>query len=151
MFLRRTTHLDSTRMSQQSGFLIPVALFAVLGLGVLALSIAQMNSGAKTAVFREAISVQALYAADSGVNYALNQLLFDASSQLETDTRCTAVDGNSLSFNVSGLSACSVELNCAQISNSGGTARIYQLQSSASCGSGELLGERIISVKASYE
>jgi MSHA biogenesis protein MshP len=136
--------------NKQRGFLIPVALFIVIGLGALAVAIARMGAGTQSAVIQEAISVQALLAADSGVQYALNQLLFDATSRTQVDARCIAIDPQSISFIAVGLAGCIATLDCQQVSNTGGTARIYQLQSSAVCGSGDLMTHRIVAVKASY-
>lgn len=143
--------LPARSVCKQKGFLIPMALFIVVGLGVLALAISRMGSGTQSVSIRESISVQALFAAESGSQYAMNQLLFDASNRGEVDGRCTTVNGNSLSFTAVGLTGCSATISCQRLVNTGGQARVYQVQTTATCGGGDLTAERIVSVKASFE
>jgi MSHA biogenesis protein MshP len=138
-------------MRTQGGFLMPLALFIVVGLGALAIAIGRLGSGSFSTAVQETLSVQAFYAAESGAQYAMHRLLFDAADSGEVDARCAAINGLNLNFSASGLGACSAQLICTPASNEGDNAGIYRLQSSASCGSGDLLAQRRISVAARYE
>ncbi len=134
----------------QQGFLIPLALFIIVGIGALAVSISRMGAGAHTASIRAAISVQSLFAAESGTQYALSRLLYDASSKADVDNRCLVIDPQSVVFTVAGLNNCVATLDCTLVSNAGGSAGVYQIQSSGVCGAGDLQSQRVISVKARY-
>lgn len=136
--------------SAQQGFLIPLSLFIVLGLGVLALSITRMGADTFASVTLESISVQAFYAAESGAQYGAHRLLHNASDNTEVDARCANLNGDNIQFAAPGLSACSAQLQCAVGSAPDAPTRVYTLQSAATCGSGSLLGERIIGVAVEF-
>lgn len=130
---------------------MPLALFIVIGLGALALAISRMSSGSFSAAVQETLAVQAFYAAESGAQYGLHRLLFDAANKGVVDTRCAAVNGATLNLNVAGLRDCSVAIACSIQSNAGETAGIYRLTSSATCGSGDMLAQRRVVTAARYE
>jgi MSHA biogenesis protein MshP len=135
----------------QAGFLMPLALFIVVGLGALALAISRMGSGSFSSVVQEALAVQAFYAAESGAHYGLNQLLFDAEDKNAVDARCASVDGATVNFTVAGLRECSATLECSTQNNTGENAGIYRLRSFATCGSGSLQAQRSVVTAARYE
>lgn len=134
----------------QAGFLMPIALFIVIGLGALALAIARMTGNTSSAVVYQGITVQALYAAESGAQYGMNRLLFNAASKDEVDARCTVVDGLSVDFSVTGLSNCSSRLSCVKTSSTPAT-RVYELTSRGQCGSGMFVAERTIVAAVAYD
>lgn len=134
----------------QAGFLMPVALFIVVGLGALALAITRMAGNTGSAVIYQSITVQALYAAESGAQYGINRLLFDAASKAEVDGRCVIVDGQSVDFNVTGLSNCNAQLSCVKTSTTPAT-QVYELTSRGQCGSGMLVAERTIVAAVAYD
>ncbi len=136
---------------RQAGFLMPLALFIVLGLGALALAISRLGSGSYSAAVQETLAVQAFYAAESGAQYGLHRLLFDAANKSAVDTRCAAVNGSSVNLTAAGLSDCNVALSCAVVVNTGETPGIYRLQSTATCGGGTLLTQRSVVTAARYE
>ena len=135
----------------QSGFMMPLALFIVIGLGALAIAISRMGSGNYSSAVQEALSVQAFFAAESGAQYGLHRLLFDVSSKADADARCAAINGASLIFVVAGLRDCSVQLSCTTVSNSGDSAGVYRIQSTSSCGSAALLAQRSVVTAARYD
>lgn len=140
-----------SKPAQQKGFLIPVAIFIVVGLAGLAVAISRLTSGSFSTSVQEAVVVQALYAAESGAQYAMHELLFDVADATEADANCTSVNGGSISYTAVGLSGCSTQITCAKAGNSGGSANIYNLSSAASCGGGDITAERTIAVRAIYE
>lgn len=134
----------------QGGFLMPVALFIVVGLGALALAIARMAGNSQSSAVHQAITVQALYAAESGAQYGANQLLFNAVDKDEVDARCGLVEGATVNFNATGLSQCRAELSCVKTST-GAAAQVYELASRGLCGSGMLVAERTVVATVSYD
>lgn len=134
---------------RQGGFLLPLAMFIVVGLAVLALAMSRTGSNTMTAIVQESISTQAFFAADSGAQYAMHQTLFNAADGAEAESRCNAVDGSSLAFDADGLRNCSARLTCTRL-DSIGDNHIFTVQSAARCGSGTLWAERTIEVGASF-
>jgi len=133
---------------KQAGFLIPVAIFIIAGLSLLAISMTRLSSQSGMSSFREGLSMQAFYAAESGVQYAFNRVLFPGADRAVADTACAAVNGSSLSFTVSGLTGCTANLSCVSSINGSNTVSYYSVTSSASCGSADLSTERSISATA---
>ncbi len=135
----------------QDGFLIPVAIFIIVALAALGVAISQLSSHSTTAAVQAAVSIQALNAAESGAQYAMNQLSFDVSSKTTADANCTTVNGASLNFTADGLNNCSSDITCTPSNNAGGTARVYDIRSVGSCGGGDFETERTVAVRAIYE
>ena len=135
-------------INKQDGFLIPMAMFIVVGMVALAVAIARMGSASFSAAVLEGISAQALYAAESGAYYAMNQLVFDVNTRSVSDANCTSLNGSSLSFNVSGLNNCTTQISCSVATDSGNTSSYYSIQSAAQCGGGDLRSERTVEVNA---
>lgn len=138
-------------LKKQRGFLMPLALFIVVGLGALALALSRAGTASASSVVLEGISTQAFYAAESGAQYAMHRLMFDASDRVEVDGRCAVVDGDSLALTVSGLSGCRVKLKCDRQVILGSEVHIYNLTSAATCGGGDLIAKRTLSVSALLE
>lgn len=132
---------------KQGGFLIPLAAIIVVGLAVLALSISRISSQTGTAAIQEGVSVQAFYAAESGAQIAMNQLFFNAADRGDVDNNCANLPAN-INYTVPGLDTCSATLECSRNIDTGDTTSFYVITSAASCGSGNLVAERIIQVSA---
>jgi MSHA biogenesis protein MshP len=137
--------------TKQAGFLMPLALFILVGLGALALAISRLSSGQFSSAVQETISVQAFYAAESASQLAMNRILFNATSKADADLNCAAVNGSRLNYSAPGLNNCSAQLACTAIANAGETAGIYRIESVASCGGGMLIGERRLVTAVRYE
>lgn len=137
--------------AKQAGFLMPLALFILVGLGALALTISRLSSGQFSSAVQETLSVQAFYAAESASQLAMNRILFDAASKADADLNCTSVNGDSVNYSAAGLNDCSVQLACNIVSNTGESAGIYQVESVATCGGGKLLAERRLVTAVRYE
>lgn len=142
-------YLANSRLQQ--GFLVPTALFIIVALGALAISIARMAGSANSMALREALSAQAFLAAESGIQLAVYTLYNGATTRAQTTANCTSLDAASQNFNVAGLKACSVAFDCATTTDSGNTRSFYLVGATATCGSGDLLTSRTISVKASMQ
>ena len=121
-----------------------MAIFIIAGLSVLAISITRLSSQSGFSSFREGVSAQTFYAAESGVQYAMNQVLFGSDTRTQADTACLSVNGEILNFDADGLNQCSVNISCSASNNPTNTISYYSVESYASCGSGELNADRII-------
>jgi MSHA biogenesis protein MshP len=129
---------------------MPLALFIVLGLGAMAMAISRMSSNSYSSSIHDGLSVQALYAAESAAQYAMNQLLFNAASSAEVDARCTAVEGQTVNFSTNGLGACQAQLSCAKTTITLGT-QVYEVISNGQCGSGTLMAERTLLASVTFD
>ena len=132
----------------QKGFLIPLALFIVVVLGLLAYAITRLTGSAQNLALREAIATEALFAAESTANIALYKLFLNASTRAQTTTNCSAINNTTQSFTATGLKGCSVLITCAVTTDAANTKSFYRLTQAASCGSDNLSGQRTIVVSA---
>ena len=140
-----------SHFSRQRGFLIPVAIFIVAGLSIVAISITRLASQSGASSFREGLSAQTFYAAESGVQYALNQVLFSSANRASATVACAAVNGNTVNYSVAGLNQCSTSIQCSTENNAADTISYYSVLSFATCGAGELTTERAIRATAYLE
>ncbi|VUD56774.1 hypothetical protein TDB9533_02392 [Thalassocella blandensis] len=143
----------SSRLPSQSesGFLIPLALFILVGLGALAIAINRMSSQSNTAYTLEGVSLQAFYAAETGAQFAMNVLVFDVEQRASSDTNCAAMPGSMESFpSASAVSfqTCSVAISCQRNTVTGNPTSFYIITSTATCGAGNFVSERTVEVSA---
>lgn len=150
----------------QQGFLMPLAIFIIVMMGLFALAISRNSIQSSTSVTLELVSAQALYAAESGTQRGMQTLFFpNASSRQLVDTNCVGLN-TTHSFNVNGLKNCSAIVtctcrfqdnsNCSPIdsANYSSTAlpakaiSYYTVTSEATCGSGNLRAVRTIDAGA---
>ncbi|WP_111640424.1 pilus assembly PilX family protein [Marinimicrobium alkaliphilum] len=146
-------NVTNSFVSRERGFLLPVALFILVAMSVLALAIARTSSQTHVAATQELVSVQTFYAAESGLQAGFSRLLFpEADDRAVTDANCSTINSSGLSFDATGLASCTVALSCICTDENGaacGTdpdAQIsyYRLLSEASCGSGSLSAQRTL-------
>jgi MSHA biogenesis protein MshP len=156
-------HLNALPKKQQ-GFLLPLAIFIVVVMGIFALVLSRNTIQSSTSAVQEAISIQAFYAAESGAQRGMQTLFFDTAQALTrqaVDGRCAA-PAIIYADTVPGLSNCSTvvtctcqfrdETNCAPITSANYTAAatanrltsFYRITSVATCGSGNLRAVRTI-------
>ncbi len=146
---RKSARLNSLMArNRQHGFLMPLAVFIVVGLAFLALAISRISSQATESSFLEGVSIQAFYAAESGAQFGMNQLLFDVTTRAAATTNCTALSGGTtITFNlVPGLEVCSTNVSCPLSSEPG----YFVIRSDANCGSGAVYAERSIEASAFF-
>lgn len=139
----------------QRGYLIPLAIFILVGLGALALSISRLATQGAVGSAQQAVTAQALYAADSGAQYAMHQLFYVAAggsslSRALVTSNCSATNGDTLSLSTAGLAGCSVTISCSTSIDSGDTTSFFTVNSSASCGSGGVTAQRAIEVRSRW-
>lgn len=154
---------------KQQGFLLPLAIFIVVVMGLFALVLSRNTIQTGTSALQEVISTQAFYAAESGAQRGMQNLFFNADiSRLSVDSRCNAMiasnASNNHTFTAAGLNNCSATVTCRCLYQndaacSPGTATnysstnasapltsYYTIISAATCGSGNLNSVRTIEV-----
>ena len=124
-----------------------MAAILVVGIAILALAISRMASQSGQSSIIEGISAQAFYAAESGAQYGMNQLMFNVTSRTVSDANCGAL-GTTINFTAAGLSACSATISCSIGTVGGNPESFYTIRSEGSCGSGAMLAERIVEVSS---
>lgn len=123
----------------QQGFLMPLALFILVGLAVLMTTMMRFSSHQHTSTVFNALSSQAFYAADSGVEYGVHKIV---SSGIDAGaTRCSLINEHVIEYDVEGLSGCRVLLRCGDRDDH------YMLSSLGECGRNQLLAQRQITIK----
>lgn len=140
---------------RQAGFLIPLAIFIVVVMGLLALALARTTTQTSLATAQELISLQAFYAAESGAQRGMNKLFppgFDSNPEVavraEVNARCTSGFTETLNFSgIQGLSACSADIRCVCMScNPADATSFYTITSAGTCGTGAITAVRTIRV-----
>jgi MSHA biogenesis protein MshP len=152
---------------KQQGFLLPLAIFIIVVMGMFALVLSRNTIQSSTSAAQEVISTQAFYAAESGAQRGMQVLFFPTApannTRQQVDARCAAL-ATTFTFTVTGLNNCSAvvscrcafqdESNCAPITAANYLAApsntkltsFYTVLSTATCGSGNLGAVRAIEV-----
>jgi MSHA biogenesis protein MshP len=74
---------------KQQGFLLPLALFIVVVMGLFALVLSRNTIQTGTSTVQEMVSTQAFYVAESGAQLGMQNLFFpDPSVRQQVDQRC---------------------------------------------------------------
>lgn len=138
-------------LQRQRGFLIPLALFIVVVMGLLALALTRMSTQAGLASAQELLSLQAFYAGESGAQQGMNQLYPPADPNLnirdDVNARCDGVVRTLAFAGVTGLSGCSAAVSCNCVSCTPAAATsFYTITSVGSCNAGTLSATRTIRV-----
>jgi len=130
---------------------MPVAAFIIVVMGLLAAGLVQVGSSTAVAGAQEQISVQALYSAESGAQWGMNQLFYDTStpiSRTSADAACGSISGTTLSFTAPGMNGCDTTVTCQVSVDGGNTTSFYQISSAGSCGVGNVTAQRTVQVSA---
>lgn len=101
----------------QRGFLLPLALFILVVMGVLALTLSRTAIQTQNAGVQEFTNAQAFYAAESGAQRGMQVLFLATATRQATDTACanmaTNTTANQNFASVNGLQACTVAVTCS--------------------------------------
>jgi len=155
-------------LNRQKGFLIPLALFIIVVMGLLALVLARSTTLSQRGFTQELLSTQAFYAAETSTQRAMQTLFFpDASSRQAADGRCASLATTYNFSAIDGLQLCQSQVSCAcvyqnnQVCNAGAAANylvtaathtsIYTITSNASCTAGSINASREIQASALLE
>lgn len=153
--------------TKQQGFLLPLALFIVIVMGLFSLVLARNSIQTSNATLLELVSTQAFYAAESGAQRGMQDLLtLNPTSRNAVDSRCASAFPATYTFTVTGLKNCSAVVACsclytnntacssataANYSTAATTATLtsfYKISSVATCGSGNFKAVRTIEAGA---
>lgn len=153
----------------QRGFLLPLALFILVVMGVLALTISRTSIQTQTSSIQEFTNVQAFYAAESGAQRGMQALFLSTTARQTTDQACANMAINHNFAGVSGLKICTVRVTCICLYQDGNacahgntanylltsassvTKSFYTLRSNGTCGQNQYRAERTIEVGAYRE
>lgn len=105
----------------QRGFLLPLALFILVVMGVLALTISRTSIQTQTSSFQEFTNIQAFYAAESGAQRGMQGLFLATATRQATDLACANMAINHNFAGVSGLQMCTVTVVCTCLYQNGST------------------------------
>ncbi len=136
---------------RQRGFLLPLAIFILVVMGLFAVTISRLTGQTAVATTQEALSVASFYAAESGARYAMNQLFYDTGAPITratVDADCTAVNGATLNYTAAGLNGCSASITCTRTIDAADTLSFYRIQSQGDCGTAPISAQRIIELSA---
>ncbi len=126
---------------KQQGAGLPIALFIITVLALLVVGMAQLQQSASNSVSLQIQSQRAFYAAESGAQLAVRNVL---------DGNSCGVLVSPVSFSATGLTGCSAELSCESVpANTGGSGGniVFTISSSGQCGAGADRAVRDIEVR----
>jgi len=157
-------------MSKQKGFLLPLAFFILIVMGMFAMVLSRSTIQTSNSTTLEIITVQSFYAAESGAYRGMKKLFFpDSSSRAGIDSRCEELSvaaNTTYTYTVLGLRNCTAVVTCAckypdnsncdssipaNYSGAGGPTRAYSfytITSVATCGNGNLRAVRTVTSAA---
>lgn len=154
---------------KQRGFLMPLALFILVVIGVLALTISRTSIQTQTSSIQEFTNVQAFYAAESGAQRGMQELFLSITTRQDTDQACADMVINHNFAGVNGLRICTVTVTCTCVYQDNSvcahtvntnyeltspvalTKSFYTLTSDGVCGQDQYRAERTIQVGAYRE
>jgi MSHA biogenesis protein MshP len=139
-------------IQRQRGFLLPLALFILVVMGALALTISRTSIQTQTSSIQELMNVQAFYAGESGAQQGMQELFFHSDiKRLSVNDRCTNLDEKIINFTANGLKTCTAEVDCAFTIDEEGIRSFYTITSIGRCGEGQYRAERTIEVGSFIE
>jgi len=134
--------------TKQAGFSLPIAVFILVIMSLLAAAIVQLSSRNNLSSAQEVFSTRAFYAAESGASWAMSQLFFNATGSATkafSDIQCgSPVNGKTLNFTAAGLGGCSATLSCSV--DTVGSTGYYRIVSTGVCGTGQVQARRVVEV-----
>lgn len=133
--------------TKQRGFLIPLAIFIVVVMSLLATALWRTTVQTSLAEAQEQVSLQAFYAAESGAQRGMNQLFFPDPSRSIVNGNCTALALTMTFAGVPGLSNCNATVTCiCSNCDSVDATSFYTIESTGACGSGLISARRRVKV-----
>jgi MSHA biogenesis protein MshP len=147
----------SSLADRQRGFLLPVAMFIIVAMGLFALALWRTTAQTGVSAVQELMTLQTFYAAETGAQEGMSRLFYpDASSRQTVDDQCAAIDPVNRSYaGIPGLNNCSVVITCTCVDEGGAACHnpsasfsFYTITSVAECGSGSVRSVRTLQVSA---
>lgn len=156
--------LHAKYIHRQQGFLLPLALFILVVMGALALTISRTATQTQNSSIQEFTNIQAFYAAESGAQRGMQALFLANATRQATDASCAAMAINHNFAGVNGLQICNVVVNCTCVYQDGTacapataanylptaavgvTKSFYTINSEGRCGHDQFRADRQIQV-----
>ncbi|MEW6997619.1 hypothetical protein AADZ86_07935 [Colwelliaceae bacterium BS250] len=131
-------------VKNQQGSVLTMAIFMIVIFSVLGLVLVRVISTASESVSYEVMGLRSYTAADSGLQWGLQQLFPLSSAVIE----CADVNFNNVpNLQTEGLNQCQItNLECTDFEDAG--TRYYTLTSTGSCSSGEVSTVRTLQIDA---
>jgi MSHA biogenesis protein MshP len=123
---------------QQQGSMLVIALFIIVVISLLAASLSRILSSTADSVANEVYSAKAYYAADSGIEYGIYQVLSNG-LVCEVFPKESSITGFDISTEI-GFENCNVTINCQTIGLPDGSTQYY-LVSAGTCDGGKIVAE----------
>ena len=120
-------HKPSRLTLEQGGFGMPMVVFILVVMTLLATAMVRLSSTSAISIANEIESNRAFFAAESGAQWAMNQLFPPAGG----GGVCFA--GTTLNFSTGGLNGCSATVQCQNSGVFNGSTH-FLVTSSGSCG-----------------
>jgi MSHA biogenesis protein MshP len=161
--------MNTKSIRQQQGFLLPLALFILVVMGALALTISRTATQTQNSSIQEFTNIQAFYAAESGAQRGMQALFLTNATRQATDSSCAAMAINHNFAGVNGLKICTVVVSCTCVYQDGSlcapataanylptapvgvTKSFYTINSEGACGQDQFRADRQIQVGAYRE
>ncbi|WP_336368430.1 hypothetical protein [Marinobacter sp. C2H3] len=125
---------------RQAGVGLPLALFVITVLALLVVGMAQLQQQTGESVSLQVQSQRAFFAAESGAQVAITQVLHEGQA-------CPAAGASwTLPFGQQALAGCDAALRCASQSASSGET-VYTITSEGQCGTGPDRAARRVEVR----
>lgn len=96
----------------QRGFLLPLAMFILVVMGVLALTISRTATQTNTSTIQEFTNIQSFYAAESGAQRGMQALFLSITTRQATDQACANMSISNNFAGINGLQMCAVIVAC---------------------------------------
>ncbi len=135
-------------MNRQQGSMLVIALFIIVVISLLAASLSRILSSTADSVANEVYSSKAYYAAESGMEFGIYQVL-------RKNLKCVdfhnlkddpSFEPTKIDFDISrevGLENCSVTISCQTIPVDATTKQFY-LKSTGTCDGGKIIAQHLV-------
>lgn len=135
---------NSLQLIRQRGTSLIMAVFMLIIFSLFAAVLVRMVGSSSENISYEVIGIRAYAAADTGLQWGLQQLFPLSSSVIE----CSNVDFNDVpALQVEGLTQCQIDnLQCADFEKDG--TRYYTITSTGTCTSGDVSTSRTLQIDA---
>jgi len=134
-----------TSIKQQQGSMLIIALFIIVVISLLAATLSRVLSSTADSVANEVYSAKAYYAAESGMEYGIFQVLRNSQVCADFPDLTVISNATNLQFNISddvGLENCSVAVTCQSIPVD--SSSLFYLTSTGTCDGGKIIAEHNI-------
>lgn len=132
-------------LKRQGGWLMPMAVFIIVVMALFAATMNRIGSQSAISVVQEQLSLQAFYAAESGAQLALNQLLYPLINRVQAEQVCTNIHSSMTQFPAPGMQGCRVTLACTHPTDSSAPG-VITIVSRGICAQGGLMAQRSLEV-----